>query len=96
MLVVTRLRKSTTEVKRCGGGGNRTPVKVIGYTKNTGVKTYFDADADFITDGIMIRPSWGPDCSEVKIPSGVIGLGAHCFLNCSAITFNQYTRRCYV
>jgi len=26
--------------------------------KDTGVITYFDADADFITNGIMSQPSW--------------------------------------
>ena len=26
--------------------------------KDTDVITYFDADADFITDGIMYSPSW--------------------------------------
>ena len=50
--------------------------------KDTGVITYFDADADFITDGIMSAPSWKSDCSEVQIPSGVIGLGEGCFAEC--------------
>jgi len=54
--------------------------------KDTGVKTYFDADADFITNGIMDRPSWAYDCSEVKIPSGVTGLVSNCFQNCSSLT----------
>ena len=53
---------------------------------DTGVKTYFDADADFITDGIMNPPSWGPDCSEVTIPEGVTRLGSRCFDGCSALT----------
>ena len=64
MSVVTRLRKSTTEVKRCGG--NR--IHPRGYwVHDTGVKTYFDADADFITDGIMSL-HLGDDCSEVQLP----------------------------
>ena len=47
--------------------------------KDTGVKTYFGLDADFITDGIMYPPSWRSDCSEVNIPVGVISLGNNCF-----------------
>lgn len=54
--------------------------------KDTGVKTYFGADADFITDGIMRAPSWKSDCSEVQIPSGVTGLRAYCFHDSSALT----------
>ena len=50
--------------------------------KDTGVKTYFDADADFITDGIMGYPPWREDCSEVHIPEGVTGLGDGCFAEC--------------
>ncbi len=54
--------------------------------KNTGVKTYFDADADFITDGVMSSPPWKLDCSEVQIPSGVTGLGGYCFSGCESLT----------
>ena len=39
MSVVTRLRKSTTEVKRCGG--SRTHPRGYWVHKDTGVKTYF-------------------------------------------------------
>ena len=46
--------------------------------KDTGVKTYFDADADFITGGIMSTPPWRRDCSEVNIPEGVTSLGEEC------------------
>ena len=51
----------------------------------TGVKTYFDADADFITDGIMGYPSWREDCSEVHIPEGVTGLVSGCFAECTEL-----------
>ena len=54
--------------------------------KDTGVKTYFDLDADFITDGIMNSPSWRSDCSEVNIPEGVISLGDNCFDYCPSLT----------
>ena len=54
--------------------------------KDTGVITYFDADADFITDGVMNRPPWAYECSEVKIPSGVTGLGYACFQSSSSLT----------
>jgi len=53
--------------------------------KGTGVKTYFGLDASFISNGIMQYPPWANDCSEVKIPSGVTGLGADCFYG-SALT----------
>ena len=51
--------------------------------KDTGVKTYFGADADFITDGIMSSPPWKNNCSEVQIPSGVTGLEVRCFYRCT-------------
>ena len=54
--------------------------------KDTGVITYFGADADFITDGIMSPPSWRYDCSEVKLPSGVTGLDGSCFRDCTSLT----------
>jgi hypothetical protein len=54
--------------------------------KDTGVKTYFDLDADFITDGIMSYPSWAYDCSEVQLPTGVTGLEGYCFAGCNALT----------
>ena len=54
--------------------------------KDTGVKTYFDADADFITGGIMSPPSWMYDCSEVNIPEGVTSLGDSCFMFCPQLT----------
>ena len=54
--------------------------------KDTGVITYFDADADFITDGVMSAPSWKSDCSEVQLPSGVISLGGECFAQCASLT----------
>jgi hypothetical protein len=54
--------------------------------KDTGVITYFDADADFITDGIMNAPSWADDCSEVQLPTGVTGLGDYCFWDSSSLT----------
>ena len=54
--------------------------------KDTNAVTYFGADADFITDGIMSSPSWGSDCSEVNIPEGVTSLGDECFFLCDALT----------
>jgi len=54
--------------------------------KDTGVKTYFGLDDPSITDGIMNRPSWASNCSEVKIPSGVTGLGDGCFNQCFLLT----------
>lgn len=54
--------------------------------KDTGVKTYFGADADFITGGVMSSPYWATDCSEVQMPSGVTGLGDYCFSSCIALT----------
>ena len=53
--------------------------------KDTGVKTYFDADADFITDGVMSSPPWKDNCSEVNIPEGVSTLGDLCFASCTAL-----------
>jgi hypothetical protein len=49
--------------------------------KDTGVKTYFGADADFITGGIMSSPPWRMNCSEVQLPTGVTGLGSSCFFS---------------
>ena len=54
--------------------------------KDTNAVTYFGADADFITGGIMNEPSWKLDCSEVKLPSGVTGLGLNCFYGCESLT----------
>lgn len=41
--------------------------------KDTGIKTYFGLEDSSIEDGIMGYPSWMPNCSEVKLPSGVTG-----------------------
>jgi hypothetical protein len=54
--------------------------------KDTGVKTYFGLDADFITGGVMSSPPWKSDCSEVNIPEGVTSLGYACFYNCTSLT----------
>lgn len=50
-------------------------VSIPGYWvhKDTGVKTYFDLTDPSITDGLMGYPAWMPNCSEVKLPSGVTG-----------------------
>ena len=66
--------------------GEIEPIQGYWVHKNTGVKTYFDADADFITDGVMSSPSWRYNCSEVNIPEGVTSLGEECFYNCSSLT----------
>ena len=52
---------------------------------DTGVKTYFDLDDPSIVDGIMSYPSWMYDCSEVQLPTGVIGLGGGCFYECGQL-----------
>ena len=39
--------------------------------KDTGVVTYFGADADFITGGVMSRPDWLFDAVEIKLCSGI-------------------------
>lgn len=54
--------------------------------KDTGVKTYFGLEDPSISNGIMNQPSWRYDCSEVKIPDGVTGLGIDCFLDCLSLT----------
>ena len=54
--------------------------------KDTGVKTYFGLEDLSIVDGIMSSPSWKYNCSEVKLPSGVTGLGEECFYNCPSLT----------
>ncbi len=41
--------------------------------KDTGVKTYFGLEDSSIENGIMSSPSWMPNCSEVKLPSGITG-----------------------
>ncbi len=39
--------------------------------KDTAVKTYFGADADFIDNGVMSRPDWLFDAVEIKLCSGI-------------------------
>ena len=41
--------------------------------KDTNAVTYFGLEDSSIEDGIMGYPSWMPNCSEVKLPSGVTG-----------------------
>ena len=41
--------------------------------KDTGVVTYFGLEDPSIENGIMGYPSWMPNCSEVKLPTGVTG-----------------------
>ena len=47
--------------------------------KDTGVKTYFGIEEPSIEDGIMSKPSWSLNCSEVQLPTGVTELGSRCF-----------------
>lgn len=54
--------------------------------KDTGVKTYFGADADFITVGVMGYPSWVFYSSEVQLPSGVTKISGDCFAECYDLT----------
>jgi hypothetical protein len=42
--------------------------------KDTDVDTYFGADADFITDGVMSRPDWIANAKEIKLCSGITDL----------------------
>lgn len=39
--------------------------------RDTAVKTYFGADADFINNGVMSRPDWLFDAVEIKLCSGI-------------------------
>lgn len=39
--------------------------------KDTAVKTYFGADAQFINNGVMGRPDWLFDAVEIKLCSGI-------------------------
>ena len=39
--------------------------------KDTNVKTYFGADADFIDNGVMSRPSWIANAKEIRLCSGI-------------------------
>ena len=54
--------------------------------KTTGVITYFGLKELTIIGGIMYAPSWRYNCSEVKLPSGVTGVVANCFSNCTSLT----------
>lgn len=42
--------------------------------KDTDVVTYFGADADFITDGVMSRPDWIANAKDIKLCSGITDL----------------------
>lgn len=78
-------REMVIELQTTNQGGKATnsfTVKQLKYTipqdgywihKDTGVKTYFGLEDPSIEDGIMGYPSWMPNCSEVKLPSGVTG-----------------------
>ena len=48
--------------------------------KYTGVKTDFGLGDSSIENGIMGYPSWMPNCSEVKLPSGVTGFKTYNFV----------------
>lgn len=39
--------------------------------KDTGVKTYFGADADFINNGVMSRPDWIANAKEIQLCTGI-------------------------
>ncbi len=39
--------------------------------KDTGVTTYFGADADFINNGVMSRPDWIVYAKEIRLCSGI-------------------------
>ena len=42
--------------------------------KDTGVTTYFGADASFINNGVMSRPPWITNAKEIKLCSGISDL----------------------
>lgn len=52
------------------------PIPQDGYWvhKDTDVVTYFGADADFITDGVMSRPDWIANAKDIKLCSGITDL----------------------
>lgn len=54
--------------------------------KDTGVKTYFGLDADFINNGVMGIPDWKSDAVEVNCPDGLTSIGAFAFDQCSSLT----------
>lgn len=54
--------------------------------KTTGVITYFGLEEPSIVNGIMSKPSWATNASEVQIPSGVKELANYCFQYCSSLT----------
>lgn len=39
--------------------------------KDTGVKTYFGADADFINNGVMSQPPWIENAKEIRLCTGI-------------------------
>lgn len=52
----------------------RQPVDTRGFWihKDTNVKTYFDASADFIdTNGVMSRPGWIANAKEIRLCAGI-------------------------
>ncbi len=44
--------------------------------KDTGVKTTFELDADFIVNNVFGIPSWKMDASEIYVPEGITAIGA--------------------
>lgn len=85
---IRRICVGSDEIEEVYYGSEKVWEGLRGYWvhKDTGVKTYFTFGDVSIGDGVMGRPSWYLDCSEVKIPYRIIGLEARCFYNCSALT----------
>lgn len=54
--------------------------------KDTAVKTYFGADADFIDNGVMGSPDWRFDAIEVTLPEGLTSIGNSVFHSCTSLT----------
>jgi len=80
----------------------RQPVDTRGYWvhKDTNVKTYFDATADFIVNGVMHKPSWIADAKEIRLCAGITDFENYStnkmFKDAYGITFDIITPDIYV
>lgn len=76
-------RQMTVQVQTTNAGAKVTkdvvvrqfkqPVDTRGWWvhKDTNVKTYFDATADFIVNGVMQKPSWIANAKEIRLCAGI-------------------------
>lgn len=80
----------------------RQPVDTRGYWihKDTNVKTYFDATADFIVNGVMQKPSWIANAKEIRLCAGITDFQNYSmnqrFKNLYGMSFDAYTPDVYV